>query len=285
MWTKQFFGKNFFLRFLMINFLIFIFAIFFEVIPNLKIFMFPIGELLLFVVVSITTINFYQKFNNNFFINHAKLNSVSKKQIKLKSFLLVFWYSTIFIILFIFYFFLLNQRINWKNYAFFMYFKLMFLETIVLIAFNYFLLHFIKNINIIFIIFFTLFFLMLVFGNLFHHFIDVKELFLVDDYFPKNNYFLTWQDKDTSTMFMISAYITTIFTPWQNFGMIGKNLSYHTENSLKDHIFHWWNSSYLGIYYNNQPNFWFQNFEYTPIIFTLLYLLIPFIFKKPKRKK
>ncbi len=84
------------------------------------------------------------------FINHSKLNNVSKNQIKLRSFLLVFWFATIFIVLFIFYSYLFIKTVIWKNYAFYQYFKLMFLETVVLITFNYFLLHFIKNINIIY---------------------------------------------------------------------------------------------------------------------------------------
>ncbi len=142
----------------------------------------------------------------------------------------------------------------------------MFLETIFLIAFNYFLLHFIKNINIIYGIFITLFFLMFIFGNFFH-----------DEHFSENNYFLSWNYKEgDSSIFIISTYITTILTPWQNFRMIGKNLSYHTEKSLNEYVFYWWNTSYLGVYYNNQPNFWFQNFKYISIVFTFLYIVFSY---------
>ncbi len=259
--------------------------------------MFSVGELMLFVVVvSITTITYYKKYNNKFFLERLEVLNFNKIKIKINSFLIVLFYSILFIILFLLLSMVfsriiifrkrifddkIHSKIKWNNFNYLLYFYFFFSETIIIIWFNYFLLHFIKNISFIYGIIFSLFIWTFLFGDLIVAPSIYKELPFSS--FEENNFYFSWVYNETNNSLPISEtklMINSILTPWISFGIIGRWLPTNTNNLSFD--FHWMNISFSSLYYGYQPNWWINHFQFTPFIILLFYILIPIFFKRKK---
>ncbi len=260
--------------------------------------MFSVGELMLFVVVSITTITYYKKYNNKFFLERLEILNFNKIKIKINLFLIVLFYSILFIILFLLLSMLFSRitifrkilfsdkiynKIRWNNFNYLLYFYFFFSETIIIIWFNYFLLHFIKNISFIYGIIFLLFIWIFLFGNLIVSPSTYKELPFSS--FEENNYYFSWVYNKTNNTLPISEtklMINSIFMPWISFGIIGRWLPADTLELQS--IYHWMNINFSSLYFGYQPNWWINHFQFTPFIILLFYILIPIFFKRKKIK-
>ena len=101
MFKKEYIGKDFFLRFLLMNVVMILLSTLFASFLMWLQIMFPIGEIMLFMMISVITISFYKKYNNEFFLKRPKVLNYSKRIMKINLFLLVLYYGLVFIFLFL----------------------------------------------------------------------------------------------------------------------------------------------------------------------------------------
>ena len=296
MWRKEFIGKNFWKHFLVLNIgILIIFFLFGTFLPLIEIF-YGSGELVLFMFVASLTTVYYKKYNNDFFLKRMKIVKMSKWKIKINSFLLVFYYGILTILLILLWAFLLQplklfqstifidsrvDNFNWVLFKYVPYFILMTIELLIIISFTYFLLHFFNNEKFVYGIIIIITIYMLFFGNMFFRPLDFVDLSSRGEEFKPNNYYPVWRITQSGNNILF-LFLNTIITPWSNYGIFGKVISVHSDYYDSLSIIHWTDFSHSTIIETNPMSAlmtnWMNLMLWTPIVFILSYLIIPKLF-------
>ncbi len=232
-----------------------------------------------FIAVQLTY--FYQKYNNPILLDRLKVENQSKFRLQILLFLIILFWTIIFINLWLLWIYLLDTVLgwvggtniagthfhpfSWENFYFGAYYYYALTTSIIIIVFLYFLNHFIKNKNILYLVIIVISLYLFLFSDIFLYNYSFREV----TYKGQDQYMIFWQAN--GDILRGRLFINNLLFPWTTQVIWAKSL-FNISNFKEGVPINWFNSINL-----TQSGYWYDNFYkyinfYWPI-YIMFYLI------------